>query len=186
MDFEGLSESEINEIVEYGIWRWKIITVFGSVAVIFSGLMGILTQGILFCICLCALRRYAGGYHADTQNRCFVISFIVLVLSLLWIKNTDNISIVGIVVQSVMLLILILLAPVENKNHTLDKREIQKYGKRTRITALILYSIYMLLYVLGKPTYAISIEATFAVVVISLVIGSIKNIIKPVNHCEIA
>ena len=130
MDFEELSECELNEIIEYGKWRGTII--FGStlVAAVLSALMGIFIQGIIFWICLCALRRYAGGYHADTQKLCFVISFFVLLLSLAWIKSANNIGVSKIIMQTIMLLIILFLAPVENKNHILDIVERQRYGKK--------------------------------------------------------
>ena len=184
MDVEGLSESEINEIIEYGIWRGKIILVSAFAAVSLSGLMGIFIQGIIFWISLCALRRYAGGYHADTQNRCFVISFVVLMVSLLFIKRADNIGMTGILIQSIMLMIIIFLAPVGNKNHILDEVEKQNYGKKTRITAIALYFAYILLYAVTKHKLAVPIEAACAVVVISLIAGSVKNGREPANRCE--
>lgn len=183
MSFDGVSEPEVNEIIEYGIWRGKIILISAFVAISLSKLMGIFCQGIIFWICLCAIRRYAGGYHADTQNRCFLISFIILILSFLWIKRFDNIGIIGILVQSIMLLIILFLAPVENKNHILDEREKQKYGKKTRRTTIILYAAYILLYVLNAHKLAISIEVSFIVSAISLIAGAIKNRRELVNCC---
>ena len=173
--FEGLSESEINEVVEYGIWRGKIIVISAFLVIALSAIMGILTKGIIFLICMCSLRRYAGGYHADTQSRCYVISFIVLILSLLWMKSVDNIGMNGITIQLFMLLILVFLAPVENKNRILDEAEKKKYGKKTRTTAIFLSLVYILMCELNKPEYAIPIETAFVVLTISLIVGFVKN-----------
>lgn len=181
MDFEELSERELNEIIEYG--KWRSIIIFGStlVAAVLSALMGVFIQGIIFWFCLCALRRYAGGYHADTQKLCFVISFFVVLLSLAWIRSANNIGVSEIMMQTIMLLIILSLAPVENKNHILDIVERRRYGKKTRSIAMILYIIYFFLYLTDKYKFAIPIGVAFLVAVISLVTGILKNTKERIN-----
>ncbi len=73
---EHLSEKEQREIIKYGIERGKII--FASTAVVFvlGIFFNIAYQSMLFLFAFCSLRRYAGGYHANSQKN--VILFLLL------------------------------------------------------------------------------------------------------------
>lgn len=66
MDLEQFSEEETNQIIVYGIERGKVILITTLIALMLGYVLGIFFQGIIFGVCLSALRRYAGGYHADT------------------------------------------------------------------------------------------------------------------------
>lgn len=177
MNLEGLTESEVEEIVEYGIQRGKVALLSAFAAIALGGIMGIFVQGIIFWLSFCSLRRYAGGYHADTQNRCFVISFAVLCLAYLWIKEMGHIGIPEFLVQSMMLLVILIFAPVENRNRILDENEKQKYGKKTKRRAVLLYFVYVAVSFAKMPVFAAPIEAAFGVVAISLIAGIVKNTI---------
>ena len=79
-----------------------------------------------------SLRKYAGGYHADTQNRCYVISTAIIAVALLAIRymsdGSDNE--IFILLQSLNFILLYFLVPVDNKNHRLEYWEKEKYGKK--------------------------------------------------------
>ena len=67
MDLEQFSEEESNQIIAYGIERGKVILMTTLIALMLGYVFGVFFQGIIFWVCLSVLRRYAGGYHADTQ-----------------------------------------------------------------------------------------------------------------------
>lgn len=46
---------------------------------------GMVWQSVLFTAAYMTLRVYAGGYHAPTQLRCYILSFIMVVTALLLI-----------------------------------------------------------------------------------------------------
>lgn len=77
---DGVISLEEMEIVRYGIEN-----IAGSL----SGIIVTLIVGVCFgCIfqslalwgLILPLRRNAGGFHADTRNKCLLISVVVLVL----------------------------------------------------------------------------------------------------------
>lgn len=174
MELEQFSEDEINQIIAYGIERVKVIFITTFISVMLGYVLGIFFQGIIFLCCLSALRRYAGGYHANTQNGCYVISFIVVVLSFLCIRQIANIGLIGLFFQVISLCIILLLAPVENRNRILDKCEKKKYGVKTKITAVFLSFIYAILYIMDKQEIVIPMGVASLVVAISLIAGYIK------------
>lgn len=175
MRLEKFSEDETNQIVEYGIKRGKVIFLTTFIALLLGGLMGVFYQGMIFWFCLSILRRYAGGYHADTQNRCYVISLIVVIISLLSIKQTNYIGTLSILLQFIGLLTILFLAPVENRNRILDKNEKKKYAIRTKTIAVLLCFIYIFLYIKNRQDGAIAIGMAYLVVAVSLITGYIKN-----------
>lgn len=175
MDLEQFSEEESNQIIAYGIERGKVILITTLIALMLGYVFGVFFQGIIFWVCLSVLRRYAGGYHADTQNRCYVISFIIVVLSLVSIRHSANIGLIGLVFQAMSLCTILFLAPVENRNRVLDKNEKKKYGVKTKGIAVFLSSIYVILYIVDKQEIAIPMGVASLVVAILLIVGYIKG-----------
>ena len=65
IQIEQLSEEEREEIINYGIRRSIVISISTIVTIMAGYLLGIVWQSIFFLFCFSALRKYAGGYHAE-------------------------------------------------------------------------------------------------------------------------
>lgn len=91
IQIEQLSEEEREEIINYGIRRSIVISISIIVTIMAGYLLGIVWQSIFFLFCFSALRKYAGGYHADTPIRCYFLSFITLFIALMGIKILHSI-----------------------------------------------------------------------------------------------
>ena len=86
---EVLTKEE-QEMIEYGIERLKVNCI-GGLIILGSGLFfGVFRESILFFIVFYLLRRYVGGYHADTQKRCYIISFSIILFSICLIKYINK------------------------------------------------------------------------------------------------
>lgn len=79
---ESISEDE-KEIYQYGVE----ITISSILNILFVLLLSILFRsllsGIVFLMCFIYVRRYTGGYHAETYFRCnsaLCITYIVVFL----------------------------------------------------------------------------------------------------------
>lgn len=112
IQIEQLSEEEREEIINYGIRRSIVISISTIVTIMAGYLLGIVWQSIFFLFCFSALRKYAGGYHADTPIRCYFLSFITLFIALMGIKILQCDDNVGILIQTINLLIIIFLSPI--------------------------------------------------------------------------
>lgn len=176
MELEQFSKDEVDQIIEYGMERGKVILITTLTALALGCIFGILFQGLVFWCSFCLLRRYAGGYHADTQNRCYVISLVVAILSFSCIRWIEHMGTVGFLLQAISLFIILLLAPVENKNRVLDESEKKKYGIKTRVIAVLLSFIYVILCIANRQAIAIPVGIAFLVVAISLITGYIKGV----------
>lgn len=125
MDLQTLqmTEEERQEIVHYGIKRGKVILISTMLTIMMGGVLGIYWQSIIFWFTLSILRKYSGGCHADTEKKCYFISFVIVALSLLCIKFMNYDKGWAIILQTISLLVILFLVPIENKNHILDKEE---------------------------------------------------------------
>lgn len=176
MATELYSDEEREEIIAYGIARGKIILVSLSVSLIIGILFGILPQSIIFMLTFCSLRRYAGGYHADSQKRCFLISFDVIIITFWLIKILPYYLIADIFINMSCLVLILFLAPVENQNRQLETNERKKYGAKTKTIAIFISLITVFFRYKGLHYIIIPILMAFLLVSISLILGYIKNV----------
>lgn len=125
-------DKEEQEILQYGLHQGFTI-LLNLVTLIVCGIlwkelpfMLFLFLGIFF------LRPYAGGYHADTELRCYFISVAMMNIAV-WTKRSfilsDGILAAIWIGTAVMIWI---YAPVENPIHLLDEGERRKYAKNAK------------------------------------------------------
>lgn len=130
MEIEKFTTEEKNEIVRYGIARGKIALMSIIVALVMGYFFQIMCQSIIFLITFWFLRRYAGGYHANSQRICYFISFGAILVSFWCIKYIKCSTIINLLMQTICLLIIFFLSPVENKNRKLTEDERIIYKKK--------------------------------------------------------
>jgi len=124
-----LTEEEYREVIKYG--RGMLINIIIGVvaAVVIAVYMGMLKKGVVFLMLLLPLRQYCGGYHMKNHNKCIVASIIIYFLQLMLIKNLKVTISVQIVMLIFALVIILMLAPVDNINNKMNdeyKKIIQK------------------------------------------------------------
>ncbi len=132
MDINSLSEEERKEIIEYGLTRSKVFIGGILVTLVIGVFFGVFIQSVIFLLAFSSLRRYAGAYHADSENKCYAISFITIIFSFWCIKSIEYDVRTCFLMQAFSLFIILLLSPVENKNRKLEICERKKYGKKLR------------------------------------------------------
>ncbi|MCM1125160.1 MAG: accessory gene regulator B family protein [Lachnospiraceae bacterium] len=174
MTTKWYSEEERNEIIAYGQERGRVILISLLIALILGSLFGIMAQSIIFLLTFCPLRRYAGGYHASTQERCYVISFVAIVVTFLIIKEAQYNINADILLSVFNLIIILLLAPVENDNRQLDEDERKRYGNKTKLIAVFIFLLNFFFRWKGYFYFIIPILAAYSLVSISLILGYIK------------
>lgn len=163
------------EIYEYGI-RLAIMMGVNIVSTLVIGfLMKMFVESILLMLFFGSLRRYAGGYHASTPLRCFVLSAALIVMGLTISKYIDGIWIINCAVIVILGIIVFRFAPIPDANKPLTEREYERYG----ILAVIIYVIETGVFALGimfQLHMLTSILASAGILLIGvLVSGIVKN-----------
>lgn len=93
---------------------------------------------LVFLIAFIPLRIYSGGYHAKTEERCYIISCCAVLIALCLIRFTPvHIMQYGYIVSLVGGMILSMIVPVETSNKPLDKTENTYYKKKARAIIMI-------------------------------------------------
>ena len=179
METQTFSKEEKEEIIRYGLDRIKSTCTMTFVTLLMGCIFQVFFQSIIFLVCFIVLRKYAGGYHADTQNRCYVISTVIFAVALLAIRymSDGNDNEIFILLQSVNFILLYFLVPVDNKNHRLEQWEKEKYGKKARIRIGCMYVLYLSLHF--GAIYSIAVAVGMANVIVGgcVIAGEIKNVI---------
>lgn len=141
-------ERDINlsdkEIIVYGINQICIISINVLTFFLISVALHSILLGISFLAGFIPLRMLAGGYHASTKFRCYVVSNLIFSASLIQLKNL-NIQFQILITISIGIGGLIFaFAPVDNSERRLNMVEKQMIKKKLkRILPLYIGLIFL-------------------------------------------
>lgn len=173
-----LTEEEYREVIKYG--RGMLINIIIGVvaAVVIAVYMGMLKKGVVFLMLLLPLRQYCGGYYMKNHNKCIVASIIIYFLQLMLIKNLKVTISVQIVMLIFALVIILMLAPVDNINNKMNYEEKNYLKKKIRVILIIELFLYAIFIVLSKTDYGLIVVLCIAIVAGLLILGNISNRIQ--------
>lgn len=132
-------------------------------------------QTILFLGLFLPLRMNAGGYHTRNRATCYMLSTIIMTLSLRIIGQATWSGKMFFAILLLSMMLVLRLAPVADDNKPLEEEEKTRYRNRVKwiITG---YSISSILAWWGEmPTIAVCILMAIAVSAVLLSVGAIKN-----------
>ena len=170
----GAIESDEIELVSYGL-EHLILNVFSIFLVWFIGfIFDKPLDALIMWLAIFPLRKNAGGFHAETRIKCFLISFGIIYLVFFLLCKThypDNqLWMLGIASW----IVIYAIAPVECENKRLDNLEKKEYQKRTRIILLIEAAILGVCYILNGNVFVNSVLMCWEIVAITLLAGKFK------------
>lgn len=125
-----LADAKEHEIYRYGC-EVILSTAVNVLIVILCGLLfNEMSCVAVFYAVFLLLRRYCGGYHADTYLRCNIIFTLTILMVVLILKNCDLLakSFLFIVIVT-SLSVIYRLSPVINKNKPLTEGEAVRYRR---------------------------------------------------------
>lgn len=137
-------KQEDYEVYQFGI-ECFIVKAFHIISYLTLGaIFHKLWEVLIFLITFIPLRVYAGGYHAKTPLRCYIISCSAVFTAICVMQNVPSFVMpYGIVLAVAASLILLFIIPVEAGNKPLDDIEAVYYKKK---------AVIMLVSVLGLAT----------------------------------
>lgn len=122
---------EEKEIVLYGL-RQLPMYIISYISILFIMLlMHMMWQGILYSIVYFSIRRYSGGYHAETRIRCYIVSMLLVIVGMIYIKYVSVMSLLNKIAFVILGMIIMCISPVDCVNKKLDDIEKRVYKKRT-------------------------------------------------------
>jgi len=166
------------EVYRYGIQQGLNLALNILTTIIIGILCEMLYQSILFLVCYMPLRSFCGGYHAKTHLRCYIYSVIMITSILLVTKYAGFNIVMYEILVFISLMIILLLAPVEDENKKLDSVEKRVFRKRAYIIAFLEVLLYhIILFTPLTNCNKILSTALFSLSIL-MIIGAIKNYIQ--------
>lgn len=126
---------------------------------IISLIFGVFYEAMIFSIVVSILRKYSGGVHASSPNRCVFIGTLIatgiglLISRLLYKINTYLVGIVGVIFILIALLIIIKKAPVDSNKKPINNIKIKQKFKFISIMLICSYLVIMLVLLKLYLTY---------------------------------
>ena len=145
-------------------------------------LIAIFTRRILgatlFVLGFVPLRSFAGGYHASTHFRCFLIllfTYSLFILTTYFIPNNFIVPLTFILTSSSVLLVFF-LSPVEDSNKPFSDEEARRFKRKSRLGILV-YSLAILIFSLlfTNKIFGLSLVCGVFSVSLSLLASVIRN-----------
>lgn len=162
------------DILNYGLFI-VIHTLIGMILTILTGIVtGVTIEILIISITSAWFKRYTGGVHATTPERCLVIGLILsLTLSLLCKYLVSNININYIVTLGIFIIIIFYYiinkkCPVPSKNKPLKKESTRK---NLRKKALALLNSYLILLISLYVIYILMNINVIKIVIVSCILG---------------
>jgi len=171
---------------EYVIYNYGFRVALEAATCFFSCLiiaayMNQVNNYVIFLLIFFPLRSFVGGIHMKHFASCYILSCIVVwgVLALSAIINLPTITITSM--AFIETLVLLIIAPVDNKNRPISCDEFIIFSKKTKvILANILLGI-VILYILKQYELIITAMLTLFSIIVSLICGKIQNYIYSFN-----
>lgn len=129
----GTISKEDEELYTYGIHQLLVDLIDTLSILILALVFGEIAGAVAFLGSFCAMRRYCGGFHANTPCHCYLIT-IGTACSALWFLHFVELPITMMLGVVVLCGIFIgLMAPVRSPNKDLDENECVVYRRRAVI-----------------------------------------------------
>ncbi|GAB6169474.1 accessory gene regulator B family protein [Clostridium carnis] len=148
-------DNEKRDVINYGIFTAFQIFLSIFLAAIVGMIFNVLVETLIVSFTIAILRKYSGGAHASTSNRCIIVGTVISVGIPIIIKKVSSLNILIIVVSIIFIFsyyIIFKLAPVDSKAKPIKKEEKRIRLKRNSIVILSIYllivTINILLYIL--------------------------------------
>lgn len=171
---EKLVDVEEKEIIEYGMTQGIITLIMAVFIILIGALIGVFTESIIFLISFIPLRIFAGGYHADTQLRCAMITISIVIGSFLCFKNLNYTDISLNVLCLIGFIVIFALAPLESNKKPLEVIECIVYKKNVRKILCFEYVVFVIAQFCHMITISKVIMISFLLVSTLLLLGVVK------------
>ena len=176
---ENIINEDDYEIYNYGTEQILINLATLLVVSIIATITNSWVETIFFLIGMVPIRAVAGGFHANTQMRCNVLTVFVFILNISIInllKNYINFYLL-LALLSFILFSIIKYAPVDHKNMELKEEEFISSKRKSRIIGITIYCVCISLALAFNSNNLFIISTTMGALTasISLIIGSMMQ-----------
>lgn len=167
------------DLYEYAVYI-ILVSAFHIITIIALGLcFNLLVESLVFYLSFIVIRKFAGGYHAKTPTRCYIISIITIVLMLCiikWILIINYLSIYYSLFFSELVCVLILcfLSPLDTENKLLNGKERTIYKIVSCVTSIAISLFSTFLIVIGVYNICVSLSFSIFTSTVLLIVRKVQ------------
>lgn len=165
-------------ICTYGIVLFLTSVLEIGAILIISLFLGNFTETVVFLLGFLPIRIYAGGYHADTKLRCFLILVCVYIMFtlLMMIDIVEIYKYAMIAVPVAVIMCVYLWAPLKHKNKSLNYKEKKKFRAISLTVSVIEGMAVILLRLFNiQNKFSIALFLGLLTVLLSIIAAKIKE-----------
>lgn len=174
MEDNHIIEHDDRELYVYGFNQGLNILLNLITTLVVGLLFGNVLELAIFIAAYIPLRSFAGGYHAKTPVRCYIVSIILILAFSLVIKYVHFTIFICSIVIVVSSAVILCLSPVEDKHKPFDGREQAVYRKKSLIILAVEMCLWLFMCLLLCKFEAI-IPIVFITEAAILILGKVKN-----------
>ncbi len=175
MDRNGIIESDKITVVQWGLRNILDTTLNFITFIIIGLLLRMPLETIVFTLGYIPLRSFAGGFHAKTPLRCWIVSNTILFTALMIVRYLSAYPLIMLILAFLSILILIILMPVSDIHKPLDRLDIRRYKARGLCILAIEIGISFFFKVINQCQFTYSIFVIWILLSIMLIFGKSKN-----------
>lgn len=149
-------DQEREEIIRYGIELFILEAIFIFAVMGVGMVLGYAGESIIFLVLFIPIRSMAGGYHAKTRKKCFILSILMVAgaieLLKIMMKNTKTALLIA-ALSSIFGFMMWCISPVENENKKISEKQKVLIRRKMRIHIVVEFLITSLLFYKGYHTF---------------------------------
>ncbi len=176
---------EYRDYYQYGV-EITISSVLSVAAVLVIGiLLHRFVAGVLYLFLFMFIRRFTGGYHANTYFKCNItgcITFSSVICLSLAAEKYDVLKYLSFVFALISILVIMAYCPIENKNKPIAPNKIKRY-KLLSVTIAFDYCIIAGVTLFTSRFYGCLILFTLSLTATLVIIEKVKE--KRFIHDEV-
>ena len=175
LENENVIIHEKRELYRYGFQNGLILTLNFLTSIIVGIALCEVLNSILLLAAYIPLRSYAGGYHSNTSERCYIVSTLIMIVWICLIKFkllSTSCCVIMLVIGSC---VCIAFSPVAGESKPLDELECKMYRRKSLII-LLFEIIVWIIFVCAIKTVCEVIPIIIFTEAIMLVLGKIKQL----------
>lgn len=177
-------ESDEIEIITYGLFALLSKITYALISLIIGVIFDCVIGSICFYVSFLYIKKYSGGIHASTEQRCFCYSSISIFCSVGYISfamREDCLGWISIIISFILSFFIMKYAPIQTKEKLIDIIERKRYARKARIRIVTLWICVIILAVAEKVDIVYAIIVAVVLEGILLLVGKRKNDINELD-----
>ena len=176
---EIISQDE-EELYIYGLFMLISQTIFFILSCVLGLAFKCFFESIFFYLMFQSIRKYAGGYHANTETLCEIMSTfsIALCIAIIRCSNMYDISIFLLCASLISAVIILSICPLDTPEKPLTEKEFHYFRKIAMLILLLLSFLTIVSFVFKWKLLFAPASLSLILESILLIAGKIKKTIK--------